>query len=160
MEESLLNYQLSKTTNLYNKHSYSRGSVGANSGRLGPDTSQNRDYSYDDGFEGKIESKLIVDKYVTVSLLYYYYFMHTFAPVVTKDYGPNPNDVPGNNTIGILNQMLQFIFIKRLALVMSITYTMAQGMKIIILFFNTIRTEDKIFLLFYFEDAQRRGHYM
>jgi len=101
---------ISKTTNLYTNISFAGIPLGANSGKFGPDTSQFRDYSYDDGLEGKFESTLILGKYFTASLVYYYYFMHTYTNLVTKDYGPTRSDVPGTNVIGILKPNIPCIF--------------------------------------------------
>jgi hypothetical protein len=150
---------VSKTSNLYTNIHLAVIPFGAYSGQLGPDTSQFRDYSYDGGLEGKVESTLILDKYITASLVYYYYFMHTYPHVTTKDYGSTPDDLPQNNYIGILKPNISFHLYKGLSLGYEhyVYYDDRHRQNLPVI--HTVRTEEKIFLLFYFEDAQRRGHY-
>jgi len=152
-------YPISKTTNLYTSVNVAAVPLGANSGRLGPDTSQFRDYSYDNGLEGKFESSLILGNYVTASLVYYYYFMHTYADVVTKDYGPTISDVPGNNLIGILKPNITVHLYKTLSVGFEHYVYYGNRYQNSYPAIRSVNTEEKIFLLFYFEDAQRRGHY-
>jgi hypothetical protein len=150
---------LSKTSNLYTNIHFAIVPLGANSGRFGTDTTQFRDYSYDNGLEGKIESSLILGKFFTASLVYYYYYMHTYNNLVTKDYGPTISDIPGHNIISIFKPNITLHIYKDLSI----------GYEHYIYFSNrydrdypplhTVNTEEKIFLLFYFEDSQRRGHY-
>jgi len=150
---------ISKTINLYTNIHFAAVPLGANSGRLGPDTSQIRDYSYSNGLEGKFESTLILGKYFTASLVYYSYLMHTYSSVITKDYGPNVNDVPGNNLIGIFKPNITLHLYKDLSIGFEHYIYFDDRYQNNLPSVHTVNTEEKIFILFYFEDAQRRGHY-
>jgi hypothetical protein len=138
---------LGKTSTLYTNVHLALVPFSGNSTRFGPDTSQVRDYTFGDGFEGKIESTLNLGKYVTTSLSYYYYFIHTYVGQA------------GNNIIGILRPRVTVKLYKDL----SVGYEhfvyydarFLQGMSAI----HSIRTEQKIFLYLYLEDKQRRGKY-
>jgi len=150
---------LSKKNNLYTNLVFAGIPLGANSGRSGPDTTQFRDYSYNNGLEGKLETTLVLGSRFTASMMFYYYYMNTYTGLVTKDYGPTKSDVPGYNHIFILKPHISIHLYKSLSL----------GYEHYMFFDNrydanlpplqSTRTENKIYLLFYFEDPQRKGHY-
>ncbi len=138
---------LSKTSNLYTNVHFSIIPLAGNSNLSGPDTLQVRDYSYGDGLQAKFESTINISKYATASLIYYYYFIHTYI------------GMPGNNFIGILKPRITARLYKSL----SVGYEH-------FIYYNdrhlrnspaiqSVKTEDKIFLMIYLEDKQRRGHY-
>jgi hypothetical protein len=118
-----------------------------NSTRFGPDLSEVRDYDFGNGLGGKFESTLNLGKYATISLVYYYVFLHTYiAPT-------------GNNFIGLFKPRVTVRIYKDLSIGFEhYVYYDDRYMK----GYPTIdimRTEQKIFLLLYIEDKQRRGHY-
>lgn len=150
---------LSKTSNLYTNIHLAAIPLGANSGRFGTDTTEFRDYSYNNGLEGKIESSLNIGNYFTASLVYYYYYMHTYNNLVTKDYGPTISDTPGHNIISIFKPNITVHLYKDLSIGFEHYVYYSNRYDRYYPTMNTVNTEEKIFLLFYFEDAQRRGHY-
>lgn len=118
-----------------------------NSTQRGPDTTQVRDYNYGGGLEGKMESTLNIGKHLTASLVYYYYFIHTYVGQA------------GNNFISILKPRITVRLYKSVNV----------GFEHFIYFSNryidglpgmhAIRTEQKLFVMFYLEDKQRKGRY-
>jgi len=118
-----------------------------NSTLFGPDTSQIRDYNFGGGLEGKIETTFNLGEYATASVVYYYYFIHTYV------------GLPGNNSIGILKPRITVRLYKNLSLgVEHYVYYNERYLKDYPRLI-TARTEQKIFLLLYLEDKQRRGNY-
>ncbi|RWY55775.1 DUF3943 domain-containing protein [Mucilaginibacter gilvus] len=144
---AITKYSFSKNINLYTSAHVALVPLAGNSNRFGPDTSQVRDYTFNDGFETKIESTLTLGKYVSASFAYYYYFLHTFV------------GTPGNNNINILKPRLTVQIVKNLSI----------GFEHFIYFddrylqnlpgIHSSRTEQKIFLSLFLEDPQRKGRY-
>jgi hypothetical protein len=118
-----------------------------NSTRFGPDTLQFRDYNFGDGLEAKFESTINIGKWATASMIYYYFFIHTYV------------GLPGNNFIGILKPRITLRLYKDLSIGFEhyVYYNdrRLRGYQPI----HSARTEQKIFLSLYLEDRQRRGHY-
>lgn len=138
---------ISKTSDLYTNVHLGLIPFAGNSTRFGPDTTQFRDYNFGDGVEGKLESTINLGKYGSASLIYYYYFIHTYV------------GLPGNNFIGILKPRVTVRLYRQLSIGFEhfIYYNnrMLQDYPAI----HSVRTEQKIFLSLYLEDKQRRGHY-
>lgn len=118
-----------------------------NSTHFGPDNSQVRDYSFGAGLEAKFESTLNLGDYVSASLIYYYYFVHTYM------------GLPGNNYISIFKPRVPFKMYKgfSIGLEQYVYYNNRymnnlQGI-------HSTQMEQKIFIQPYQEDKQRRGHY-
>ena len=138
---------VTKTSDLYTNIHVAVVPFAGNSTHFGPDTSQFRDYDFGGGLEGKFESTLNFDKFATASLIYYYYFIHTYE------------GLPGHNFISILKPRITVRLFQNLSI----------GFEQYIYFndrylndypaVHLVRNEQKIFLQFYFEDKQRRGHY-
>jgi len=138
---------INKTFDLYTNVHLAMVPFAGNSTQRGPDTTQVRDYNYGGGFEGKVESTINIGKFATASLVYYYYLIHTYV------------GVPGNNFIGILKPRVTVRLYKSVNLgfehfiYSSDRYILNQPAT------HSIKTEQKIFLMFYLEDKQRRGRY-
>jgi hypothetical protein len=138
---------LSKKSNIYTSLHLAIVPFAGNSTHLGPDTSQFRDYNYGGGMEAKFESTINLSKYATASLIYYFYWIRTYI-------GLN-----GNNFIHIFKPRITVCLYKWLNIGMEVDlyyndrylrgYPATHG----------IQTEQKIFLLFYLQDKQRRGYY-
>jgi len=121
--------------------------LAGNSTRFGPDTSQLRDYTYDDGFEGKFESTLNFGKAFSASFVYYYYFLHTFV------------GQPGTNHISILKPRITVQVAKNLNLGFEhFIYFDDRYLKNLPGIYS-VRTEQKIYLSLFLEDSQRKGRY-
>ena len=145
---------ISKTVNLYTSAHLGIIPFAGNSTQFGPDTTQFRDYNFGYGYEGKFESTLNLGKYADVALIYYYYMIHTFNGVIH-----NVKGLIGNNFISILKPRITVRLYKNLSIGFEhFTYfdnRYLRGYPDI----YSVRTEQKIFLLIYLENSQRRGHY-
>lgn len=140
-------YPISKSINLYTTAHLALIPLAGNSTRFGPDTSQVRDYTYNDGISGKLESTLSLGKYASMSFAYYYYFLHTFS-------GP-----AGNNYISILKPRVTVQIIKNISLgIEHFVYFDDRYLKNFAPIYS-VRTEDKLFISWFFEDPQRKGRY-
>ena len=119
--------------------------LAGNSTRYGPDTLQVRDYTYNDGMEAKFETTLNIGKYVDAGFSFYYYILHTFV-------GP-----PGNNYVGILRPRISVKLYQGLSLGFEhFQYYDDRFLKNYPAIYSN-RTEQKIFLTWFFEDSRLRG---
>lgn len=138
-------YAISKTFNLFTNLHVSGIPLAGNSTRYGPDTSQVRDYTYNDGMEAKFETTLNIGKYVDAGLSFYYYILHTFV-------GP-----PGNNYVGIIRPRISVKLYDGLSLGFEhFQYYDDRFLKNYPAIYSN-RTEQKIFLTWFFEDPRLRG---
>ena len=138
---------LSKTFTLYTNIHLAAIPFAGSSTKFGPDTSQVRDYNFGGGLEAKFESTINIGKYATASLIYYYYFIHTYE------------GLSGDNFIGILKPRVTVALFKNLSI--GFEHYVYYNDRYLKDFpsIHLVRTEQKIFLQIYLEDKQRRGHY-
>ncbi len=150
---------LSKTIDLYNNFHLAIVPFGGSSVGAVSDTSQSRDYRFGNGFEGKIESGLALGKYATISLLYYYFYFHAFDNTGKDEPKGSIYGTMGYNSINMLKPRVTVRLFKDLSIGAEHD-----------IYFNhhyqnghpslyTEETEQRIFLMLYFENPQRRGHY-
>jgi hypothetical protein len=140
-------WPVSKTSNLYTGIHLAIAPFGGNSAKVESDTSQFRDYIYGGGLEAKFESTFNLGKYATASMIYYFYMIHTYI-------GP-----AGNNFVNIIKPRITVRIYKSLNI--GAEYILYYNDRFLNDFpsLHTKQTEQKIFLLFYLEDPQRRGQY-
>lgn len=120
------------------------------------DTSQSRDFNFCYGGGAKIEGAFVLGKIATLDVAYYYYFIHCINSVGLDEPGVSSL---GNNSMGILQPKVTLQITKSLSVGFE-DYLYAEthtnpGFQV----YSAIQTEQKIFIQFYFEDPQRRGHY-
>jgi len=120
------------------------------------DTSQYRDFNFGYGWEAKVESSIILGNIATVGINYYYFMLRSINDVGIDE--PAGAASLGDNFVGILEPKITFRIYKNLSIgteyyLYSQTHT-NDGYSI-----STYHTEQEIFLEFYFEDPQRRGHF-
>lgn len=140
-------YPISKNIILYTNAHLAFVPLAGNSTRFGPDTSQVRDYTYNDGLEAKFETTLNLGKYASASVAYYYFLMHTIV-------GP-----AGNNYVAILKPRLTVQLYKNLSVGFEhFVYYDDRYLQSFPAIFS-VRTEQKIFLSLFLEDPQRKGRY-
>ncbi|MDB4926237.1 DUF3943 domain-containing protein [Mucilaginibacter sp.] len=140
-------YPISKTVNLYTNAHFALVPLAGNSTRFGPDTSQVRDYTYNNGLEAKFETTLNVGKAFSASFIYYYFFLHTYV------------GTPGNNNISILKPRITIQVAKNISLGFEhFIYYDDRYLKNIPGIYS-VRTEQKIFVSWFLEDQQRKGRY-
>lgn len=127
-------YPVSKESYLFTNIHLGIVPLAGNSTRLGPDTSQVRDYNYGAGMETKGECGLNLG-WGSVQLIGYYFWIHTYF------------GAPGDNYIGILKPRITIRLIKNLNIgaeqlvYYSIRNTSDFGN------FRGVRTEQKIYLM-------------
>lgn len=138
---------VSKTSNLYTSIHIALVPFAGNSTRFGPDTSQFRDYNFGGGLETKFETTFNLGKYLTATLRYYFYWIHTYV------------GAPGNNYIHIVKPRLTIRLYKYLSV--GCEYSLYYNDRYVSGFppIRGIQTDQKVFLLIYLEDRQRRGYY-
>ena len=140
-------YPITKTIDLFTNIHIAGVPIAGNSTRYGPDTTQVRDYTYNNGVEAKFEARLNIGTIVSTSLSYYYYILHTFD-------GP-----PGNNYVAILRPRIDVRLYKNLSIGFEhFQYYDDRYLKNSPAIFSD-RTEQKIFLTYFFKDSQRKEEY-
>jgi hypothetical protein len=140
-------WQLSKKSNFYTKIHLALVPFGGSSVRLDPDTLLIRDYNFGMGLQGKFECTFNLSKYGTASMQYYFYMISTYVGMT------------GNNFVHILKPRITIRIYKMLNLGFeNFLYYNNQYLRDYPAI-HSVRTEQKIFLLIYLEDRQRRGHY-
>jgi hypothetical protein len=148
---------LGKLTNLYTSAHIGIVPLAGSSAGVITDTSQCRDYSFGYGWEAKFETSLALGNYATLGFTYYYFKIHLFNNTGIEDI--SPDGTLGNNSIGIFKPKITIQLYKSMSVgfeyyVYSQVHT-ETGFPV----FSSYQTEQKIFVQFYFEDPQRRGHY-
>ncbi|MCX6237453.1 MAG: DUF3943 domain-containing protein [Bacteroidia bacterium] len=138
---------ISTTSNLYTNIHLAIIPLAGNSTEIVTDTATVRDYNFGGGLQAKFESTLNLGKYADLSLIYYNYLIHTYQ------------GAPGTNFIQIIKPRITI----------QIHHALRVGFENYIYIndqylrnyptLHSMRTEQKIFLLLYFEDRQRKGQY-
>lgn len=121
---------------------------GGNSKSAGPsDTSQLGDFNFGGGAEAKFESTLNFGNSASLKLVANYYWFHTFV------------GEPGNNFIAIVKPRITVGLYHNLSvgIEQSIYSSVRDSPNFSTI--HSVSTEQKIFLMLYFEDAERGGHY-
>lgn len=125
---------------------------------VGPvtDTSFYRDYRFADGWEAKVETSVNYKNFATLSLWYYYYFIHSFNNTGKDE---SPENSLGNNYIGVLKPRLSI----------HIHGATSVGVEEMIYWndhkqppyspLHYTQTEQRLFVMFNWQDRQRRGRY-
>ena len=140
-------YPISKSINLYTNAHFALVPLAGNSTRFGPDTSQIRDYTYNNGLEAKIESTINFGKVASASFVYYYFLLHTTVGTA------------GNNHISILKPRITVRAFKNVNLGFEhFIYYDDRYLKDLPAI-HSVRTEQKIFVSLFLEDPQRKGRY-
>ncbi|HVS98148.1 MAG TPA: DUF3943 domain-containing protein [Puia sp.] len=125
---------------------------------VGPvtDTSFYRDYRFAYGWEAKVEAAINISKYANFSIWYYYYFIHAFDNTGKDD--PPANSL-GNNYIGVLKPRLAVHVYRSVSVGLEENIYWNDHYQANYPALHYTQTEQRIFVLFNWEDRQRRGHY-
>jgi hypothetical protein len=125
---------------------------------VGPvtDTSFYRDYRFAYGWEAKVESGVNIGKFGTVSILYYYYFIHAFDNTGKDESTVN---TLGNNHISILKPRITAHIYKTVSIGLEHNIYLNDHYQAGYAPLHYTQTEQRIFVMFNWEDPQRRGHY-
>jgi hypothetical protein len=148
--------QLGKNINLYTNAHLDLVPFGGTSTGPISDTSQSRDFNFCYGWQAKIESSLSLGNIATIGITYYYFRLHCINSVGQDEpaYGSL-----GENSLGILQPKITLQVYKDLS-IGGEYYLYAESHRDSgFPTYSITQSEQKIFVQFYFEDAQRRGHY-
>jgi Domain of unknown function (DUF3943) len=147
---------LGKNSNFYtNLHlaivPFAGSSVGAVT-----DTSFYRDYRFAYGFEGKIESTLDLGTFASFTMVYYYYLIHAF-----DNTGKDESKIGtlGNNYINILKPRVTLQLYKNISIGLEHNIYINDHYQKYFPSLHETQTEQRIFLMIYLEDSQRKGQY-
>jgi hypothetical protein len=136
-----------KHSNIYSGLHLAIVPLAGNNTRFGPDTSEFRTYNFGGGLEARMDETVNLNKWMSVGLSGYYYFIHTYV------------GFPGNSWTGILKPRVTLRLFGNTSLGLEhqvyINNRTINGIPDL----HLVRTEQKIFLQFYFEDFRRRGAY-
>ena len=139
---------LSSSVNLYTSLHFAGVPLSANAVDFGLDTFSFRKYHYGGGFEIKFETSLNFGSWGSVSMLAYYFWTHAYV------------GIPQNNTVGILRPRFTLQIFKQLSVgaedYVYFTGQSYSGDKAPI---SLVRSEQKLFLIYFFEDKKRYEHY-
>jgi hypothetical protein len=138
------NIPISAGSNLYSSLHLGLIALAANNTRFGPQETEVRDYNYGDGLEGKFESGLEIGKRVTVSFLYYYYWIHTYFGFM------------GDNYIGIMKPNITLKIFNKMSIGFENQVYNDKRFPSDFKNSDTTKTEQRIFLSFYLEDFMYR----
>jgi len=121
---------------------------GGNDTHFGPnDTTQTRDFNFGGGAEAKLESTLNFGDMATIKLVANYYWFHTYV------------GEPGDNFILLLKPRVTVGIFDNLSVGLEQTIYSSVRESSDFATINKVTTEQKIFLMYYFEDSHRGGHY-
>jgi hypothetical protein len=125
---------------------------------VGPvtDTSFYRDYRFSYGWEEKLEAAVNIGKYANLSLWYYYYFIHSFNNTGKDE---SPINSLGNNHISVFRPRVSAHIYKTVSFGLEEIIYQNDHYQAAFAPLHYTQTEQRIFILFNWEDAQRRGHY-
>ncbi|HUR65625.1 MAG TPA: DUF3943 domain-containing protein [Chitinophagaceae bacterium] len=138
---------LGRTSDLYSGFHLAAVPIAGNSTRVGPDSSEFRDYPFGGGAEARIEERFNFGKIFSLGFNGYYYWIWNYE-------GPE-----GKSRIGILKPFLTVRLYKGLSLGFEhhVYYDNRFIDKLEALHVTT--TEQKVFLQYFFQDTRRYGRY-
>ena len=117
--------------------------LAGNSTRLGPDTTEFRDYNYGGGAEGKLETTLNLGGWVSVTLRGFYYWIHTYVGNA------------GNNFVGIIKPSVAFRVFGNFSLGFEQLVYYSDRYPHDFPDVHDVRTEQKIFLQLYIDNFKQ-----
>jgi len=134
-------------SNLYSGLHFAAVPLAGNSTRFGPDSSEFRDYPFGGGWEGRIEERFNIGRWMSIGFNGYYYWIHNYE-------GSNRK-----SRIGILKPLVTLRLINNISIGFEhhIYYDNRFIDELNELHLRT--TEQKVFLQFFFEDRRRYGKY-
>lgn len=138
-------------SNIYSNIHLAVVPLAGNNTQYGPDTSNYRFYNFGGGLEGKIEETLNLNQWLNIGFTGFYYWIHTY------------NGIPGNSLVGILKPTIAVKLFKNVSLGFEhLIYHNDRYIGGLIPETPTLhltRTEQKLYLQFFFENSKRSGRY-
>jgi hypothetical protein len=139
--------KIRKHSNLYSGLHIAAVPLAGSITRFGLDTSEFRDYPFGGGWQGRIEERLNIGKWLSLGFNGYYYWIHNYEGSNAKSH------------VGILKPLITLRLINNVSI----------GFEHHIYYDNRVtdenielhlkRTEQKVYLQFFFEDKRRYGRY-
>jgi hypothetical protein len=125
---------------------------------IGPvtDTSFYRDYRFSYGWEWKLETAVNFGKYGTLSLWFYHYFIHSFNNTGKDE---SPVNSLGNNYISVLKPRIAVHVYRAISVGLEQIIYWNDHYQASYPALHYTQTEQRVFVLFNWEDSQRRGRY-
>ena len=131
---------ISKSSNLYTDLHAAIIPFGALSGRLGPDTTQVRDYNYAGGTELKFESTLNIGGWTGISLTGYYWWFRTIVGTA------------GNSNIALIQPSIKFKLFNNVNIGFEHLIYYSDRYPRDFPSIHSVRTEQKVFLQIFLEE--------
>ncbi|HWI93890.1 MAG TPA: DUF3943 domain-containing protein [Flavisolibacter sp.] len=143
--------QTGRHSNIYSNIHLAVVPLAGNNTRYGPDTSEYRFYNFGGGLEGKIEETLNLNSWLNIGFTGFYYWIHTY------------DGIPGNSLVGILKPTIAVKIFRKVSLGFEHhIYHNDRYLGGVIPQRSTLhltRTEQKLYLQFFFENSKRSGRY-
>lgn len=112
---------------------------GALSGRFGPDTSQLRDYDFEGGAEAKVENTVNIGGWADFTIVGYYWWLRPYT------------GVPGNSYIGLVKPRIAFKIFNTVGIGFEHQIYYSDRYPTDLVSTHAVRTEEKVYLMLYFE---------
>ncbi|MEO6613680.1 MAG: DUF3943 domain-containing protein [Chitinophagaceae bacterium] len=138
---------VAKHSNIYSTLHVAVVPLAGNNTEFGPDTSEVRHYNFGGGLQAKLEETFNLNKWATIGLTGFYYFIHTY------------DGLPGNSAVAILKPSITIKLFKTLYLGMEHHIYRNDRFLTGSPDIHVTRTEQKVFLQLFLEDKQRYGRY-
>jgi hypothetical protein len=135
---------LTLNSNLYTSVHVGIVPLAGNSTKYGPDTAQVRDYNYDGGAGGKLESTLEFGGRASLTFIGYYYWLHTYVGHREHHY------------IGIIRPRFEVRLIKNYSLGVEHLVYYSDRYPVGYNPIHQVRTEQRLYLKVYFEQFKRK----
>ena len=139
--------KLGRTSNLYSGLHVAGVPLAGNGTRIGPDSSEFRDYPFGGGWEARIEERLNIGKWLSLGFNGYYYWIHNYE------------GSEGKSHVGILKPLITLRIINNMSIGFEHHVYYDDRFLDRTTELHVRRTEQKIFLQFFFEDKRRYGRY-
>jgi hypothetical protein len=134
-------------SNLYSGLHFAAVPLAGYTTRFGPDTSEFRDYPFGGGFEGRIEERFNIGKWLSLGFNGYYYWIYNYE------------GSKGKSRIGILKPIMTLRLFNNTSLGFEHHIYYDNGFITDLASLHLKRTEQKIFLQFFFPNGRRSGNY-
>jgi hypothetical protein len=131
---------MTKSTSLYTNIHVDVVPFGSMSGRLGPDTSQFRDYNYGGGAEATLESTFNIGGWTSLTFIGYYWWFRTFVGVA------------GNSYVALLKPRISFNIYKNMSIGFEHLIYYSDRYPRDYASVHSVRTEQKIYFQLYLEE--------
>jgi hypothetical protein len=134
-------------SNIYSNIHLAVVPLAGNNTQYGPDTSNYRFYNFGGGLEGKMEETLNLNNWISLGFTGFYYWIHTY------------DGVPGNSLVGILKPTIAIKLFKNVSV--GFEHHIYHNDRFIpeSPTLHLTRTEQKLYLQFFFENGSRTGKY-